>query len=326
MDVNTPTDSENTALVNIGELLCEARDNFGLASDEIAEKLNLAVEVISKIENNEFEQDIPPAFIRGYIKSYATKVGLDTAPLLKEFDRQTGIYPPSLKRVQTIASFNKKPKELNSSSFIFKTISILIVIAFLSFAGWELWSRLTSSSEISADDSVNEQLASSNILLDMDASSDSDVTSRDGAGLDVVTTDIQSQSIDSSSETTSDARKNDNNLNITNQSQQQEIPLSRHDKVATEEKVDSKITDSKALVMTPLILDFSADCWVKITDSRDEVIALGVKRAGKHMPVEGVPPFRVILGDPSVVTMKYKNSHYDLSSYRSGRRAVINLN
>jgi len=78
--------------------------------------------------------------------------------------------------------------------------------------------------------------------------------------------------------------------------------------------------------MTNLLLDFSAECWVKITDARGEILAEGVKVNGKHMPLRGAKPITVILGDPSAVSLSYENEVYDLSVHRAGRRAEIVLN
>ena len=66
---------EEAKIFNIAETLREARDKLSLNSYAMAAALNLDIEVINKIESNNFDTDIPTAFLRGYIKSYAAKVG-----------------------------------------------------------------------------------------------------------------------------------------------------------------------------------------------------------------------------------------------------------
>lgn len=320
MDVNNKKETEKS--VDIGRLLIEARENLDLTSQDIATHMNLAIDIINKIENNDFDLDIPVAFIRGYIKSYATKVGLDTGPMLAEFDKQIGVESPSLKSVRAISSFDVKRKEINSSHFLFKSVSILILLAFMSFAGWELWNRFVINDQNHSD---AKDLADSDISAHL-KTNDSNVELFD----DEVKEEVPETSIDKPLDTTTETQ---NNLPINSRlaidtgpdgdTEVSNLDLIQNDQ--TEQALQQKTVDTSNLIMTSLVLNFSADCWVKIVDARGEVIALGVKQSGKHMPIEGVAPINVILGDPSVVTMTYDGLDYDLSSYRAGRRADIIL-
>lgn len=319
MDVENNKETDKS--VNIGGLLVEARDNLGLTSKNIAEQMNLALEIIEKIENNDFEFDIPMAFVRGYIKSYATKVSLDTGPMLDEFDKLSGVPSPSLKRVQSISSFDKKRKEVNSSHYLFKSVSILILLAFLSFAGWELWNRFVINEQMfSESQELDISDISAQLAIDEDENNQTSPESEalPDSSVDDTGLGTQDSELDSEVGVLQDESNNGSDLG-----DEQEKPV--EEKAQIESSLHQDVIDTANLKMTSLVLDFSADCWVKIVDARGEVIALGVKQSGKHMPVEGVAPINVILGDPSVVTMIYQGLDYDLSGYRVGRRAEIIL-
>lgn len=317
-------DNKKENSLNIGKRLIEARDNLDLTCDDIASRLNLATEVIVKIDKNDFNQDIPTAFVRGYIKSYATQVGLDTGPMLKEFDRLSGVIAPSLSRVQSISTFSTKRKELRSSHLLFKIVSILILLVFLSLAGWELWKRIISP--------VTETQQSTNANLDLNSQgklpgngnqialeiNESDNTSIIEEKID------NNQTVNNQTSSLSDIEQENSSNEVMDNSSQ--VSGTQASLTNTTNLLESDTDIGSDLSMTSLVLDFSSDCWVKITDARGEVIALGVKKSGKHMPVEGVRPFNVILGDPSVVIMKYAGQSYDLTSYRAGRTANIILN
>jgi len=302
--------------INIGALLVEARDNLGLTNKDIANTLNLAEEVIDKIEKNDFEQDIPIAFIRGYIKSYATKVGLDTSPILAAFDQQTSGELPSLKRAQSISVFDKKTREINSSHYLFKAVSTLIVIAFLSFAGWELWKRLSNTAAVTNEAQYSYGTLSSDISSELETTNDIDLNNSDSENLiSTDTSEIEN--------TTSENTQLRGDVVQQQNSDAQNIELSITD---SSNAISAGLVDDSNLIMTNIVLDFTADCWVKITDARGEVLAEGVKVNGKHMPLTGAKPITVILGDPSVVTMSYADELYDLSVYQAGRRVEIILN
>jgi len=322
MDVEDSKTEEEQHELNIGELLCEARDNLELDSQQIAAELNLAQSVIESIEQNIFQQEIPIAFIRGYVKSYATKVGLDTAQILSQFDLQTGLEAPSLTRVKSISKFNHKRKEMNSGSLLIKAVSVLIVLLFFSYGGWELWKRYASNDNDNSEIALGN-LQGNEIILNTQTTDDSDSQSSSNGGLSEASRpDGESASL--VNDKTDTVPATDSLTTQGSSSQYQNIDQSSAASPITfAPNID---TNDTALEMTSLVLDFSADCWVRIVDARGEVIAIGVKSAGKHMPVEGVKPFNVVLGDPSVVTMQYNEQAYDLSGYRAGRRAEVILN
>lgn len=336
MDVED-NNSETEQAINIGELLCEARDNLGLDTEKIAHELNLAVPVIENIEKNLFEQDIPLAFIRGYIKSYATKVGLDTAKVLATFDLQTGAESPTLKRVQVISKFDSKRRELNSSSWLVKSVSALLIFLFISYGGWLVVKKFIAKDtrsdiglDISGDNQATAQVGEE-IVLNTQTELNNSSQTNDKLSVAVNSSESPNQTLETSNQEPN-ATQSERILSsgVTSSDDNELISeTSAVDNMTDSSEVDDSLavnSDLETLIFKKLVLEFSADCWVRIVDARGEVIALGVKNAGKNMPIQGVKPISVILGDPSVVTMTYDEQSYDLSGYRAGRRVEIVLN
>ena len=306
MDVDNSNQLNQTDVLDIGSLLVEARDNAGLTTEDIAAALNLNNDVIAKIEQNIFQQELPVAFIRGYVKSYATKVGLEAHTVLLAFDKVTGAESPSLKSVESISSFGKKTREFNSNSSIFKTISTLIILLFVTFAGWQIWDRFLASSFSGSDAQLNSS-AGNSIDLTFGSTSDVETVSEDSTNL--VNPDTKQSSLSAS-------------LNETTTSQS--IPAIQENEIQ-EQEISPKDNSAASAIFSNITLDFTADCWVKIIDARGEVLALGVKRDGKHMPVRGVLPISVILGDPSAVMLRFEDKIFDLDIYPAGRRVEFVL-
>jgi len=310
MDVEKNNDIEQPVSLNIGELLSQARENLGLDCSDVASELNLAPEIIKKIEANEFEQEFPVAFIRGYVKSYATKVGLNVKSILTEFDQQIKSEAPSLQRKEAVAKFNVRRKEINSNSFLFKSISVVIILVFLVFAGWEIWERFI------ANDTKTDSIAETEIPLNVNAAKDLDI----GTESSVVDSEESFiESVESISNT--DANATFREQEVLEAQSVVQTPIAQENEDT--QLLAQSITE---FTMKELVLDFSADCWVEIVDARGELMAVGVKKAGKHMPLQGAAPFNVVLGDPAAVTMSYDGLEYDLSSYPAGRRAELILN
>lgn len=85
---------------------------------------------------------------------------------------------------------------------------------------------------------------------------------------------------------------------------------------------ESAATASNARILS---LNFTDDCWIKITDSQGKVLSEGVKKAQQSLVLEGEPPFKVILGVPTAVRAEYLGKAVDLSSFVAGRSARLTV-
>jgi cytoskeleton protein RodZ len=64
-------------------------------------------------------------------------------------------------------------------------------------------------------------------------------------------------------------------------------------------------------------LRFRSDAWVDITDSHNVKLIAGTAKAGQKRTVEGNPPFQVILGNSSAVSVEYNGVLFDHKQYDS---------
>ena len=82
---NEPAVAGTTALP--GSLLRKAREEKGLTIDEMSAISNLTKQVIRGIEADDYEQLAGLSFVRGYLKLYSKKLGVDEVEILDLFDR-----------------------------------------------------------------------------------------------------------------------------------------------------------------------------------------------------------------------------------------------
>ncbi len=83
---------------NIGERLEEARKRKGISIREAAEATKIRGDYLQKFEANSFELDLPPLYIRGFVRSYARYLDLDTDKILQDFGAATAPHSKSAKR------------------------------------------------------------------------------------------------------------------------------------------------------------------------------------------------------------------------------------
>ena len=58
-------------------------------------------------------------------------------------------------------------------------------------------------------------------------------------------------------------------------------------------------------------LEFSAECWVEISDSQRRLL-YGLEKAGVTRVLDGVPPFRLFLGNTEAVEVSIEGRSYEV--------------
>jgi transcriptional regulator with XRE-family HTH domain len=74
----------------IGERLEEARKRKGISIREAAETTKIRGDYLQKFEANSFEVDLPPLYVRGFLRSYARYLELDPDRVVGDFDALDG--------------------------------------------------------------------------------------------------------------------------------------------------------------------------------------------------------------------------------------------
>lgn len=74
----------------IGERLEEARKRKGISVREAAESTKIRGDYLQKFEANSFEVDLPPLYVRGFLRSYARYLDLDPDRVVSDFDTLGG--------------------------------------------------------------------------------------------------------------------------------------------------------------------------------------------------------------------------------------------
>ncbi len=74
----------------IGERLEEARKRKGISIREAAETTKIRGDYLQKFEANSFDVDLPPLYVRGFLRSYARFLELDPERLVSDFDALGG--------------------------------------------------------------------------------------------------------------------------------------------------------------------------------------------------------------------------------------------
>lgn len=85
-------------MATLGQILKEAREKKGATPSQAAAATRMKVQTVEALERDDFSRMAAPMYARGFIKLYAEYLGLDAAPLVREYvDLHAPKVRPSLK-------------------------------------------------------------------------------------------------------------------------------------------------------------------------------------------------------------------------------------
>ncbi len=115
---------------SVGETLREARNAQGVSLEQVATELRIERPQLEALESDRFERIGVPVFVKGYLRQYGARLGLDPRDLLALYHKQS-----SLKEVQVQPSKTiKLHDERQVTVWVIAALAILVLIVGL--AAW----------------------------------------------------------------------------------------------------------------------------------------------------------------------------------------------
>jgi cytoskeletal protein RodZ len=122
--------------VSIGESLAEARQRAGLTVAQVSQQTRIREAVIRGIEHDDFTACGGDFYARGHIRSIAGVVGIDPAPLIREYDAEHG--PPGSLRAADVFEPSRPIKIRERRSPSLRMIVLLVLLAVIGYSAYHL--------------------------------------------------------------------------------------------------------------------------------------------------------------------------------------------
>lgn len=306
----------DTQSISVGDSLRHARMVTGWTVSDVAKKLNLTPSAVEFIEANQFERLPGTTFARGYIRSYAKILGLDSNQLAQQFDQQF-IGSTTTSSVQSIDRVGEA-RRVSRGMLQFSLFVVLLIILGAGYYAWEVFN--SAGSEVSNKSAVFERV---------------EVERADGS-MHVQTLDEpEDQAVAFVLDANVAGDIDNEQAAIASDGEQAEALSSDAEENVEQSAVQADIDDAKvaekpeaaelAAGMGVAQLSFANDCWVRIVDANGKEISSGLKRAGESMSVTGKAPLDVRLGYAKGVSITYNGEVVDFSSAVRGATARFKL-
>jgi len=321
--MNTEATQEKSNVNSTGERLRSAREKMGLTQQNIAERLCLKLSTVRDLEEDKTPADLASTFLRGYIRSYARLVHIPEEDLLPMMAKQAPIRAAKVEPMQSFA-LGKRRKKRDGWLMIFTWLVVFVVVG-LTGAWW--WQNHKAAQE----DLVTLSDQNSSVTDDNSQSIQLEGTSPDASaqpqspeeGASAQTTPVEP--VDNSGTAAAPAANAPAAATPapadTAQTSQNQPAVVSPSQAAVDNASGSPLPTGSAGVSAPavdpnaLVMNFTKDCWLEVTDSAGKKLFSGIQRSGGKLSLAGTAPYRLKIGAPAAVQIQYQGNPVDLSRF-----------
>ena len=254
------------------KLLKSQRKKKEFTVEEVCIELKLDREIILDLEAGNFNNFKSYFFLKGYIKNYANFLGVDVSLPESEVKKNKKF---SFKKVSD--DYSRKNKKV--SIFII-TILIFIVIFY-----------------IFKNQYKNPYIDNKNINIEKIENN-----------IPIKSTDENNDIIEEESKNTQKIDMDDNKIFLEKSLDSNDNLSSLNDNDVNSENVRIDISASANTAHDFFLeITYKGDSWTEIINSKGEIIFLDLVKRGKTIKFNILAPFEILLGDATVVDVKYNN-------------------
>ncbi|STV06864.1 cytoskeleton protein rodZ [Klebsiella pneumoniae] len=325
--MNTEATQDHQEANTTGARLRHAREQLGLSQQAVAERLCLKVSTVRDIEDDKAPADLASTFLRGYIRSYARLVHIPEDELLPMMAKQAPIRAAKVAPMQSF-SLGKRRKKRDGWLMSFTWLVLFVVIG-LSGAWW--WQdHKAQQEEIStmADQSFRRaerrrrQQPRTCRWIPAPLQPRPPIAPRTAR-----------QPIPPAHRPPARRLRRQRIITLSWRPSQANVDTAGTTPAAPATTPASPLPTDQANVTTPaasaqdLVMNFSADCWLEVSDATGKKLFSGLQRKGGNLNLSGQAPYKLKIGAPAAVQIQYLGKPVDLSRFiRTNQVARLTLN
>ncbi len=298
---------QTSGMLAVGIQLRQAREAVGLAIDDVSSLLHISTDYVHAIEHDQYEKLPAPIYVKGYIRNYAKLVQIDGDQLIRAYEEKSGAVDAEKSKPEELVSLSPTiPKGVDLQWLGFGALILVLVVVFLAI------STDNQDTDVVLDDvhtAVQNQQAEQ-----VESSAEKKAVDESLSAGNSETSGKPSELLNEAGEQT--------DLEVLSPLSDTAIVSDPSALTEAETDEDEPVTGTDTLFMF-----FSGECWVSVKDAYDLEIYAALKKSGESLELSGVAPFRVLLGNATVVNLNFNGKNIALEPYtrKDSGTAVVRL-
>jgi cytoskeleton protein RodZ len=288
------TATEEQPSSGLGEMLSQAREAAGYTQQDVATELHLKPELIRAMDDERFEELPEPAYVRGYLRSYARLIGLEPERVLDAYSALNPEVPEW--------EFNEPARHEVAQG---RNLAPVTFIIFVVIAGLLVTWLLTEGNGNNKESEV--------IVETAEAPEVSEV-----APVDVIEAPAMSSEDASQPETPAEV---ETPAPLIEEAEVKQEPLVLEPESAEEITIvedsleDFTLASVQAEGTDKVVLTFSNESWAEVFDANGVQLLRGLMKKNTVQELSGTAPFSVFLGNTPAVEIRINDVEFDATPY-----------
>ena len=279
-----------------GQQLQQAREAAGLTVAYVADQLRLTENYILWLESDQYEKLPSEPFVLGYFRGYARILGQSSDQLIDSYRNYRQQLQTTVEQVtaparkaapEVVEEAVATDDDNNTNSKYLIAVAVLVAI-------WVLVSVFSGGEEKPAEVSVAVETT---VAVQP-------ITEAEPAA---------AQTIDTVERVADDSV------------QQSQATVAETEVIESAEPAVASVAAVANNGLDQLVMDFSDECWLEVTDANGDVVAADLYQAGDTANLQGVAPFSVMLGNVRAVSVRLNGNTVETKprGFRKTLRTVI---
>ncbi|HHA2046901.1 TPA: cytoskeleton protein RodZ [Enterobacter cloacae] len=330
--MNTEATHDQHEALSTGVRLRNAREQLGLSQQAVAERLCLKVSTVRDIEEDKAPADLASTFLRGYIRSYAKLVHIPEDELLPMMEKQAPVRAAKVAPMQSF-SLGKRRKKRDGWLMSFTWLVLFVVVGLTGAWWWQNHKAQQEEITTMADQSSAElNQAGNGNAQSAPLSTDSAATTSEPqtATTDTPATDAAqtpAATANTSAPQTQAPAQDQNAVVAPSQAPVDTATNAPAANTAAPLPTDQAGVATPAVDPNALVMNFTADCWLEVTDATGKKLFSGLQRKDGTLNLTGQAPYKLKIGAPAAVQIQYQGKPVDLSRFiRTNQVARLTVN
>jgi cytoskeleton protein RodZ len=303
-----------THSANLGEQLRQAREQKKYSIAEVAAQLRLTKDIVSHLENQQWDKLNGRIYARGYFASYVKFLGLPHDEMLAVFNLEYSASEPTL-------NLNQHRHGVNESPFPWLMLFFVGIVLLVGWFAYQQWQTAQMVTQTSSDDQTEEFAAEGSNFMEPVPATPTEIVADEPA---VVAEPLSTGSEYDSADELALAQNELSDPDAGESMLEQDVVV--EPEAETEQAViePEPVPEPEAPAST-LKLSFSGECWVEVTNSESKVLVSKVMRAQDSLELSSELPLKLLLGRAEFATVIFNNQQVDLSPFTQGNVARLTL-
>ena len=327
--MNTEATHDQNAALSTGVRLRNAREQLGLSQQAVAERLCLKVSTVRDIEEDKAPADLASTFLRGYIRSYAKLVHIPEDELLPMMEKQAPVRAAKVAPMQSF-SLGKRRKKRDGWLMSFTWLVLFVVVGLTGAWWWQNHKAQQEEITTMADQSsaeLNQTNGAQSVPLSTEGAASS---SEPQTAATSAPASEPAPAPEATANTAPATQAQDQNAVVSpSQANVDTAPAATAsaENPAATLPTDPAGTAAPAVDPNALVMNFTADCWLEVTDATGKKLFSGLQRKDGTLNLTGQAPYKLKIGAPAAVQIQYQGKPVDLSRFiRTNQVARLTVN